>query len=135
MKRLLPRISSGFRAGSGSHFLIGSATTDSYKTIAMSDRQGQRGRITKIVRVPFASFASGEPDSELFSGYGILRSAQGKDVFFVGTVVVNRMFESLDIGDEVGFVLEPGPLLRAARVWVQPTGQELQSPSMYGNRA
>lgn len=86
----------------------------------MNDQQVQQGRVTKIVRVPFASSSAGASHSDHVDGYGIIRSELGTEVFFVGAVVAEQTFVELEIGDTVCFELEPGPLSRASRVLVQP---------------
>ena len=83
----------------------------------MSEKQRRRGQITKIVRVPCEATPKSNSLPAEFVGYGILRPEMGQDVFFAGADVANGRFESLDIGDEVSFLMEPGPLSRAARVW------------------
>ncbi|MCA9211983.1 MAG: hypothetical protein KDB27_02875 [Planctomycetales bacterium] len=83
----------------------------------MSVRHAQRGRITKIVRVPRIGecpFDTGCPSPE---GYGIIRSTNGKDVYFVDAVVCEETFAQLYVGDEVWFTFEMGPLSPAASVW------------------
>ena len=79
-----------------------------------SDRQGL---IAKIVRVPAASATGGSHPNEL-DGYGIVRSTNGDDVFFVSAAAAD-CFKDLQVGDSVVFSLEPGPFSRAARVWTE----------------
>ena len=80
----------------------------------------QQGRVTKLVRVPPAPLSPDGSPAHDFEGYGILRSSDGKDVFFVGIAVAPRDFARLETGTEVSFIMEPGPFLRAARVWIPP---------------
>lgn len=79
----------------------------------MSDSRIRQGHVTKVVRLPSAA-ATMNGDLE---GYGIVRSDDGRDVYFVDAVVVDGGFADLEIGDAVNFTLEPGPLARAIRVW------------------
>lgn len=72
------------------------------------------GTIKKVVKV-----AVGDAPKEggcVGEGYGIIRSSDGRDVFFVNSVVQDGRFEELQQGQEVLFTIEDGPLGRAAVV-------------------
>ena len=78
----------------------------------MSGQPAELGRITKLVRIP------SDPSSENeFDGYGILRTKNGKDVFFIRSAVEKGEFAELEVGNEVLFSLEAGPFSRASHVW------------------
>lgn len=77
----------------------------------MSGQPAELGRITKLVRMPSDQTSETELD-----GYGILRTQNGKDVFFVPSVVEEGGFAEFEVGDEVSFTLESGPFSRASRV-------------------
>jgi cold shock CspA family protein len=51
-------------------------------------------------------------------GYGIIRSLDGHDVFFVHTAVQGDRFQELHEGLRVDFTLEEGPMRHATSVTV-----------------
>ena len=72
------------------------------------------GTIKKLVRVPCAHEQShGETPTE---GYGIILGEDGQEVFFLDSVVNHVAFCELKRGQEVRYVIEEGPLSRAAVV-------------------
>lgn len=85
----------------------------------MTKNQIQMGKITKVVHVCFdANDVGGETNLDGCHGYGILQGAGGQDVFFVDTAVQDAAFADLEAGREAFYTIEPGPLGRAAKVWV-----------------
>lgn len=86
------------------------------------------GTLQKVVRVPSVHDDNGLCSSDL-EGYGIVRSSEGADVFFVDSAVSHGGFFELESGMDVGYVLEDGPLARAAEVWPQTGDNQSHTPS------
>ena len=85
--------------------------------IAMKPEKVRIGVIQKIVRVPRRSpLEAGRSPIRELQGYGILREANGHDLFFVGSAVTHGDFDSLEAGIKVTYVKVPGPLAEAAEV-------------------
>ena len=96
----------------------------------MTENERRTGRIKKIVRVP--SIPASDDSESLargLQGYGILRDQGGQDVFFVDSAVCDVDFADLQTGTRVTYVMELGPLGRAAQVWVQLRGTQVAQPS------
>lgn len=71
------------------------------------------GTIKKLVKVEVAGNARAACETE---GYGIIRSDEGQEIFFVNSVVEGARFEELRQGQRVTYTIEEGPLGRAAVV-------------------
>ena len=78
----------------------------------------QPGKITRIVHVCFAdNMTVSKTNLDNCHGYAILQGADGREVFFVDSALQDANFTDLEIGCDVLYTLESGPLGRAARVW------------------
>lgn len=85
----------------------------------MGKDQIRPGKITKLVHVRFAADAVGdETNLDGCDGYGILQGVDGQEVFFVDNAVQDAPFNELETGQDALYIIEPGPLGRAAKVWV-----------------
>lgn len=82
-----------------------------------------QGIIKKIVRaslsVPGPNAAPEYAPAK--EGYGIIRTTEGREVFFVHSAVVGDRFNDLRQGLTVEFVLEEGPLGLATSVVPDPS--------------
>ena len=94
----------------------------------MAEDDIQFGKIMKVVHVRFAANGSGdETNLDRCDGYGILQGIDGRDVFFVDTALQDARFSELEAGQEAQYVIEPGPLHRAAKIWVTTSIRGLRS--------
>lgn len=84
----------------------------------MTDNQIRAGKITKIVHVRFAATSGGdEANVDGSHGYGILQGDDGYDVFFVDSALQDAQLTELEKGRDTLYIMESGPLGRAAKVW------------------
>lgn len=85
----------------------------------MTEDQILAGRIKKLVRVRFAvTEPADETNLDRCDGYGILQDVDGRDVFFVDSALQDEPFVNLKVGQDAHYIVETGPLGRAAKVWV-----------------
>src|SRR4029079_2924841 len=82
------------------------------------------GKLVRLVHLSDATYAQ---YSRLLAdrnekGYGVIRDAEGRDVFFSHEVVESRFgFDDLRKGQRLDYTLESAPYLRASKVSVAPT--------------
>lgn len=107
----------------------------------MAEDEIQPGKITRVVRVRFVAdttsdatngdAANGDAmnsdamNSDAMNlvgcdGYGILQDNHGRDIFFVDSALQDARLTELEVGQQVGYVIDSGPLSWAAKVWVAP---------------
>lgn len=85
----------------------------------MAEDQIWAGKITKVVHVRFSATAGGdETNLDGCDGYGVLQRVDGLDVFFVDSALQDAKFTELEPGRNVLYLIERGPLGRAAKIWV-----------------
>jgi len=85
----------------------------------MAEIQVRAGKITRVVQVRFAARKGGnESNLDRCDGYGILQGDDGREVFFVDTALEDALFTDVQVGHHAWYVMETGPLARAAKVWV-----------------
>ena len=100
----------------------------------MAEIQIRAGKINKIVHVRFAARKSGhETNLDNCDGYGILQSADGQEVFFVDTALQDAHFADLQPGRHALYVMETGPLARAAKVWIATSRERIQERAAESN--
>ena len=91
----------------------------------------QPGKITKVVHVRFAANGAGkETNLADCDGYGILQGKDGRDIFFVDSALQDAQFSELEAGKEALYVIEMGPLHRAAKVWVRTSINEIRDDEL-----
>jgi hypothetical protein len=96
--------------------------------------QIREGKINKVVRVRFAARKSGsETNLDNCDGYGILLGADNREIFFVDTALQDACFSDLRPGHRALYVLEAGPLARAAKVWVATSRTTIQEQAAESN--
>jgi cold shock CspA family protein len=77
------------------------------------------GKLIKLVHLAASTYAQ---YSRLIAdrnekGYGVIRDAEGRDIFFSHEVVVSRFgFDDLREGQQLDYTLESAPYLRANQV-------------------
>lgn len=90
----------------------------------------QIGKIEKVVRVARSTHpeaTAGEPSG---GGYGIITLETGEHIFFVDSAVIDGRFHELTKGQQVLFMLEDGPLLRARLVQPIEKSKERNRPTL-----
>jgi len=86
----------------------------------------QSGRVTKIVRVTPAASKFNKERQDL-EGYGIIRSKDNREAFFVAASLTEIAFAQLQTGTPVQFTLEPGPIAKALEVWFDDRSESVSS--------
>ena len=100
----------------------------------MAETQIREGKINKVVLIRFAARKSGnETNLGNCDGYGILQDADGREVFFVDSALQDADFADLQPGHHALYVMEVGPLARAAKVWVATSPAKLQERTAQSN--
>lgn len=83
------------------------------------------GSIKKVMYLSLAPVTLPETGDALSrrgsEGYGIIRTADGRNIFFLNTAVQQGCFSELLVGQRVRYTLEDGPLARAAKVVPLPS--------------
>jgi cold shock CspA family protein len=98
----------------------GQAAADASHATSRGEDIMAQGIIKKIVRASLS--IPGSPSvrehASGVEGYGIIRTLDGRDVFFIHTAVQGDRFQDLHEGLRVDFTLEEGPMGHATSVAV-----------------